>query len=54
MGCKQYARMLGLSRGYPYILYLTLSKWDSSPSAPLFHKSAEIGGTMFPRHPSTG
>ena len=32
MGCKQYARMLGLSRGYPYILYLSLSKWDAAPS----------------------
>jgi len=31
MGCKQYARMLGLSRGYPYILYLDLNKWDAPP-----------------------
>ena len=38
MGCKQYARMLGLSRGYPYILYLSLSKWDAAPFAPFFHK----------------
>ena len=42
MGCKQYARMLGLSRGYPYILYLSLSKWDAAPMAPLFHKDEEI------------
>src|ERR1700690_3072558 len=40
MGCKQYARMLGLSRGYPYILYLSLSKWDAAPLAPFFHKAA--------------
>jgi len=39
MGCKQYARMLGLSRGYPYILYLSLSKWDAAPSPPFFHKA---------------
>ena len=38
MGCKQYARMLGLSRGYPHILYLSLSKWDAAPSPGLFHK----------------
>ncbi len=38
MGCKQYARMLGLSRGYPYILYLDLSKWDAAPSPGLFHR----------------
>ena len=38
MGCKQYARMLGLSRGYPYILYLSLSKWDAAPSPGLFHR----------------
>jgi hypothetical protein len=31
MGCKQYARMLGLSRGYPHILYLDLNKWDAHP-----------------------
>jgi hypothetical protein len=30
MGCKQYARMLGLSRGYPHILYLSLNKWDAA------------------------
>lgn len=36
MGCKQYARMLGLSRGYPYILYLSLSKWDAAPSAQVY------------------
>ena len=42
MGCKQYARMLGLSRGYPYILYLSLSKWDAAPIAPLFHKDEKI------------
>ena len=29
MGCKQYNRMLGLSRAYPYILYLSLNKWDA-------------------------
>jgi hypothetical protein len=40
MGCKQYARMLGLSRGYPHILYLSLSKWDAAPLAPFFHKAA--------------
>jgi hypothetical protein len=39
MGCKQYARMLGLSRGYPYILYLSLSKWDAAPSPKLFHRA---------------
>ena len=38
MGCKQYARMLGLSRGYPYILYLSLSKWDAAPLPGFFHK----------------
>jgi len=38
MGCKHYARMLGLSRGYPHILYLSLSKWDAAPSPGLFHK----------------
>ncbi len=38
MGCKQYARMLGLSRGYPYILYLSLGKWDAAPLPRLFHK----------------
>lgn len=38
MGCKQYARMLGLSRGYPYILYLSLGKWDAAPSPWLFHR----------------
>ena len=38
MGCKQYARMLGLSRGYPYILYLSLGKWDAAPLPGLFHK----------------
>ena len=37
MGCKQYARMLGLSRGYPHILYLSLSKWDAAPLIRLFH-----------------
>ena len=31
MGCKQYARMLGLSRGYPHILYPSLNKWDAAP-----------------------
>ncbi len=31
MGCKQYARMLWLSIGYPYILYLSLNKWDATP-----------------------
>jgi hypothetical protein len=31
MGCKQYARMLGLSRGYPHILYRRLNKWDAAP-----------------------
>jgi len=31
MGCKQYNRMLGLSRGYPHILYLGLNKWDAGP-----------------------
>jgi hypothetical protein len=43
MGCKQYARMLGLSRGYPYILYLSLSKRDAAPFVPFvpfFHKAA--------------
>ena len=40
MGSKQYARMLGLSRGYPYILYLSLSKWDAAPLAQFFHKAA--------------
>jgi len=39
MGCKQYARMLGLSRGYPYILYLSLIKWDAAPSPPFFHRA---------------
>src|SRR5882724_9245230 len=39
MGCKHYARMLGLSRGYPYILYLSLSKWDAAPFVPFFHKA---------------
>ncbi len=39
MGCKQYARMLGLSRGYPYILYLSLSKWDAAPFPEIFHKA---------------
>ena len=39
MGCKQYARMLGLSRGYPHILYLSLSKWDAAPSPKLFHRA---------------
>ncbi len=38
MGCKQYARMLGLSRGYPHILYLSLGKWDAAPAAGFFHK----------------
>ena len=52
MGCKQYARMLGLSRGYPYILYLSLSKWDAAPVAPFFHKDEKFGGTMLPCHPS--
>ena len=51
MGCKQYARMLGLSRGYPYILYLSLSKWDAAPLPWFFHKAdfgprAKVGGTM--------
>ena len=31
MGCKQYNRMLGLSRGYPHILYPSLNKWDAGP-----------------------
>lgn len=31
MGCKQYARMLWLSIGYPHILYLSLNKWDAAP-----------------------
>jgi hypothetical protein len=35
MGCKQYARMLGLSRGYPHILYLDLNKWDAAPALKL-------------------
>ncbi len=43
MGCKQYARMLGLSRGYPYILYLSLSKWDAAPLARFFHKAMGCG-----------
>lgn len=42
MGCKQYARMLGLSRGYPHILYLSLIKWDAAPSPPLFHKAVSL------------
>jgi hypothetical protein len=42
MGCKQYARMLGLSRAYPYILYLTRSKWDSSSGASVFHKCQKL------------
>ena len=33
MGCKQYARMLWLSRVYPYILYLILNKWDAALAA---------------------
>jgi hypothetical protein len=54
MGCKQYARMLGLSRGYPYILYLSLSKWDAAPFVPFFHKAALVeksSGTLQPCHP---
>ena len=55
MGCKQYARMLGLSRGYPYILYLSLSKWDAAPSVPFFHKATFLveksGGTLQLCHP---
>ena len=39
MGCKQYARMLGLSRGYPHILYLDLNKWDATPCPGFFHKA---------------
>src|SRR5258705_201289 len=39
MGCKQYAPMLGLSRGYPHILYLDLNKWDATPRPGLFHKT---------------
>ena len=35
--------MLGLSRGYPHILYLSLSKWDAAPIVPLFHKAAFCG-----------
>ena len=53
MGCKQYARMLGLSRGYPYILYLSLGKWDAAPSPWFFHRDTfqechgqKSGGTM--------
>src|ERR1700733_14677593 len=30
MGCKQYARMLGLSRGYPHILYPRHNDWDAA------------------------
>ncbi len=30
MGCKQYNRMLGLSRGYTHILYPSLNKWDAA------------------------
>ena len=44
MGCKQYNRMLGLSRGYPHILYLSLNKWDAAPN-PSFstrHGSARL------------
>jgi len=55
MGCKQYARILGLSRGYPYILYLSLSKWDATLSVPFFHKVAFFiempGGTVQMCHP---
>jgi hypothetical protein len=55
MGCKQYARMLGLSRGYPYILYLSLSKWDAAPSVAFFHKATffveKSGGTVQMCHP---
>src|ERR1700690_163333 len=39
MGCKQYARMLGLSRGYTYILYLILINGGAPPSPPLFHRA---------------
>jgi hypothetical protein len=55
MGCKQYARILGLSRGYPYILYLSLSKWDATLSVPFFHKVTffleKPGGTVQLCHP---
>jgi hypothetical protein len=37
MGCKQYLCMLGLSRGYPYILYLSLNAWDACLEASIFH-----------------
>ncbi len=50
MGCKQYARMLGLSRGYPHILYLSLNKWDAAPCPRFSTRSAKIGGTMLPCH----
>ena len=53
MGCKQYARILGLSRGYPYILYLSLSKWDAALRVAVFHKRSfcprwgeKLGGTI--------
>jgi len=54
MGCKQYARMLGLSRGYPYILYLSLSKWDAAPSPGFPQGGVSVessGGTLQPCHP---
>jgi hypothetical protein len=58
MGCKQYARILGLSRGYPYILYLSLSKWDAAPVSPFFHRlrfvsarGKNIGATRARHHP---
>src|SRR5258708_7897677 len=41
MGCKQYNRILGLSRGYPYILYLDLNKWDA-PLPEFFHNGSVL------------
>jgi hypothetical protein len=43
MGCKQYARMLGLSRGYPYILYLSLKHAGRLP----LHADCTIGRSSF-------
>ena len=42
MGCKQYSRMLGLSRGYPHILYPSLNKWDAGPD-PRFSTNTDSG-----------
>ena len=42
MGCKQYNRMLGLSRGYPHILYPSLNKWDAGPD-PRFSTNTDSG-----------